>query len=74
MSCHRLYSIPVVQKSLAPGMHGQLNFVRLHLILWLLSIQLAACHPSGSENFAVTSIFLERLCSPVEVVFDRQFT
>ena len=30
--------------------------------MWVLSMELASCRPSGAENFKVASRFLENLC------------
>jgi len=36
-----------------------INFVQRHQCLWVLSIELATCHPSGDRNFEVASTFLK---------------
>ena len=38
----------------------RLNFIRL----WVLSIEVASCHPCGTESYDVASRFLECLFTP----------
>ena len=44
------------------GSLGRINFERRHQCLWVLSMDLASCHPSGGMNFEVASTFLKTLC------------
>ena len=44
---------------------GRINFVRRRQCLWVLSMDLASCHPSGGRNFEVASTFLKTLCHHV---------
>ena len=44
---------------------GRINFVQRRQCLWVLSMDLASCHPSGGRNFEVASTFLENMCPRV---------
>ncbi len=52
------------QDAQIPGVRslGRINFLRWRQCLWVLSMDLASCHPSGSRNFEVASTFSKKLC------------
>ena len=50
-----------------PGVRslGRVNFVWRSQCLWVLSMDLGSCRPSGGRNFQVASAFLKKLCHHV---------
>ena len=55
------------QDAQIPGVRslGGINFERWRQCLWVLSVDLASCHPSGGRKFEVASTFLKKLCPHV---------